>query len=338
MNDAEESAKAKGGHARAEALTAEERAEIAKRGAAARWDANIPRATHYGELKLGEITIPCAVLQDGTRLITQRGMFVALGRHKNPTKGQDPIDNKPGFLAASNISPFISNELERSWTPVRFRLPKGSGGTRGNIAIGYDAKILPHVCNVFLDAKEQGKLLPNQEHIAQSCKALQRGFSIVGIIALIDEATGYQEVRDRDALRQILEAYLRHELAAWVKRFPDEFYKEIYRLRGWPWAGMGKNRYSVVAHYTKDLIYERLAPGVLEEMEQRNPKDERGNRRAAHHQWLSEDLGIPKLQEHFAAVLALQRAHDNWDEFYAAMQKALPKRNDVPLLQYGGTS
>jgi hypothetical protein len=160
-------------------------------------------------------------------------------------------------------------------------------------------------------------------------------FATVGIIALIDEATGYQEVRDRDALRQILEAYLRQELAAWVKRFPDEFYKEIYRLRNWPWPGMGKNRYSAVAGYTKDLIYERLAPGVLEEMEKRNPKDEKGYRKGKHHQLLSEDLGIPKLQEHFAAVLALLRAHDSWDEFYAKMQRSLPKRDDIPLLQYG---
>lgn len=337
MIDESDEGKAKGGFARAEALSAEERKEIAKAAAAARWDDTIPRATHYGELQIGEITIPCAVLQDGTRLITQRGMFVALGRHKNPSKGQDAIDSRPAFLAANNLSPFISKELERSWSPIKFKLPKGSGGAKGNIAFGYDAKILPYVCNVFLDAKEQGKLLPNQDHIAQSCKSLQRGFSIVGIIALIDEATGYQEVRDRDALRQILEAYLRQELAAWVKRFPDEFYREIYRLRGWPWQGMGKNRYSAVAHYTKDLVYERLAPGVLEEMETRNPRDERGNRKSAHHQWLSEDLGIPKLQEHFAAVIALQKAHDNWDDFYKAMNRALPKKTEMPLFDFAET-
>ena len=152
----------------------------------------------------------------------------------------------------------------------------------------------PHVCNVFLDAKDANALQQSQVHIAATCKVLQRGFATVGIIALIDEATGYQEVRDRDALRQILEAYLRQELAAWVKRFPDEFYKEIYRLRNWPWPGMGKNRYSAVAGYTKDLIYERLAPGVLEEMEKRNPKDEKGHRKGKHHQLLSEDLGNPE--------------------------------------------
>jgi P63C domain len=100
---------------------------------------------------------------------------------------------------------------------------------------------------------------------------------------------------------------------------------------------MGKNRYSAVAHYTKDLVYERLGPGVLEEMETRNPKNEKGNRKAAHHQWLSEDLGIPKLQEHFAAVLALQKAHDNWDDFYKAMNPAVPKKTEMPLFDFAET-
>ena len=327
--------KAVGGLARAEALSPEERRAIAQKGAQARWNDTTPKASPAGKLEIGDVVIPVAVLQDGTRLITQRGMFVALGRHKNPTTGQATIDNRPGFLSASNLSPYISKELERSWTPIKFKLPKGSGGAGGNVAIGYDARILPHVCNVFLDAKEAGKLTGNQEHIAASCKILQRGFSVIGIIALIDEATGYQEVRDRDALQQILQLFLREELAAWVKRFPDEFYKEIYRLRNWVWQGMGKNRYSAVAGYTKDLIYERLAPGILEEMEQRNPRNEKGSRKSKHHQWLSDDLGIPKLAEHFAAVLALQRAHDDWDGFYAAMNRALPKRGDsLPLFKY----
>ena len=68
-----------------------------------------------------------------------------------------------------------------------------------------------------------------------------------GIVALVDEATGYQEVRPEDALAAYLEKVIRKELAAWVKRFPDEFYENIYKLKGWVWPGMQKNRYSVVA-------------------------------------------------------------------------------------------
>src|SRR5205823_14769052 len=51
--------RAKGGIARANALSATERAEIARKGAAARWDK--PQATHEGQFHIGDATIACAV-------------------------------------------------------------------------------------------------------------------------------------------------------------------------------------------------------------------------------------------------------------------------------------
>lgn len=294
----------------------------------------IIRATHLGELKIGEIKIPVAVLEDGTRVITQRGMFVALGMHKNPSKGQLAIADRPGFLAANNLTPFIPEELARSWTPIHIKLPKGSGGVKGNVAFGYRAEILPMACNVYTDAKEAGALTRNQLHIAEAAKILHRGFAVVGIVALVDEATGYQEVRDRLALQAILDRFLRKEFAAWAKRFPDEFYEELFRLRGWQWKGMKVNRPSVVAHYTKDLIYQRLAPGILEELEQKNPQNEKGYRKQKHHQWLTEDIGVPALAQHLYATIGFMRASTTWDQFYRMMQRAFPRQNSTMLLNF----
>ena len=292
----------------------------------------ILKATHTGELKIGNISIPVAVLEDGTRVITQRGMFVALGMHKNPTKGQMAIVDRPGFLSAHNLTPFISEELTRSWTPIKMRLPKGSGGYKGNIAFGYRAEILPMVCNVYTDAKEADVLTRNQLHIAEAAKILHRGFAIVGIVALVDEATNYQEVRDRLALQAILDRFLKKEFAAWAKRFPDDFYQEMFRLRGWQWRGIKVNRPSVVAHYTKDLVYQRLAPGILEELERRNPRTEKGYRKQKHHQWLTEDIGVPALAQHLYATIGFMRASTTWDQFYRMMQRAFPKLNTTMLL------
>ncbi len=297
-------------------------------------DEKVLRATHPGELKIGNASIPVAVLEDGTRVITQRGMFVALGMHKNPSKGQTAIANRPGFLSANNLTPFIPEELIRSWTPIEIRLPKGSGGFKGNIAFGYKAEILPLVCNVYMDAKDAGALARNQLHIAEAAKILHRGFAILGITALIDEATGYQEVRDKQALQAILEKFLRKEFAAWAKRFPDEFYQEMFRLRGWQWKGMKVNRPSVVGNYTKDLIYSRLAPGIVEELERRNPKDDKGNREAKHHQFLTEDIGHPALAQHLYATIGFMRASSTWDQFYRMMQRAFPKLNSNMVLNF----
>ena len=89
---------------------------------------------------------------------------------------------------------------------------------------------------------------------------------------LLTKQTGYQEIRDRGALNRILDKYLLTERAKWAKRFPDEFYKEIFRLRGWAWQGMKVNRPQMVGHYTNDIVWDRLAPGVREELERLNPR------------------------------------------------------------------
>ncbi|MCI0560880.1 MAG: P63C domain-containing protein, partial [Nitrososphaera sp.] len=152
------------------------------------------------------------------------------------------------------------------------------------------------------------------------------------IIALVDEATGFQAIRDREALQEILDRFLRKELAAWAKRFPNEFYQEIFRLRGWQWKGIKVNRPQVVATYTKDLVYERLAPGILEELEVRNPKTERGYRKHKHHQWLTEDVGHPALAQHLYALLGFMRVSSSWKEFYSMVRKAFPKKGETLFL------
>jgi hypothetical protein len=269
------------------------------------------------------------------------GFLRAIGR-KGKAKGGRKYDQEsqtPVFLTAANLKPFITKDLLDNSTPINFR-PIGGGLSQ----MGYRADLLPQVCNVFLDAKDAGALLPNQIHIAQRCKILSRGFAVVGITALIDEATGYQDVRDRQALQAILDKFLLKEFAAWAKRFPDEFYEHIFRMRGWKWQGRTKNPPQIVANYTKDFVYERLAPGILKELQARNPLNERGHRRAKHHQWLTEDIGHPALAQHLHAVIVLMRASTSWDQFKSMLNASLPRRGDtlqLPIMRelYGnGTS
>lgn len=324
----------KGGKARAAKLTSAERSEIARAAAQARWegqqdteDTPLPRATHEGPLRIGEIEIPSAVLEGGTRVLSRTGFLRAIGR-KGKAKGGRRYDLEsklPVFLTADNLKPFITKELLENSNPVPFRTMK-----RGVPAMGYRADLLPQVCNVFLDARDAGVLRPNQEHIAATCKILSRGFSVVGLAALIDEATGYQEVRDRQALQAILDKFLRKAFAAWAKRFPDEFYREIFRLRNWEWKDIGTKRPGIVAHYTNDIVYARLAPGLLKELEERNPKDERGGRKAKHHQWLTEDVGHPALAQHLYAVIGLMRIAEDgdWDGFMRMLDRAYKKQGE----------
>ena len=185
-----------------------------------------------------------------------------------------------------------------------------------------------------MDANRANVLGRRQKLIAERAEILLRGLAHVGIIALIDEATGYQTIRDREALQAILDAYLRKELAAWAKRFPDEFYEQMFRLRGWRWKGMKVNRPQVVGKYTTDLVYERLAPGILEELESKNPKNVRGRRDAKHHQWLTENVVHPALAQHLYALIGFMRASATWKNFYDMVQRAFPKKGEVPFLPF----
>jgi hypothetical protein len=158
--------------------------------------------------------------------------------------------------------------------------------------------------------------MPQQRHIAEQCRVLLHGFANVGIIALVDEATGYQELRARDALAKILEAFVTKELRKWVKTFPVEYFKELCRLRGVAFPTDKFRLPSYFGHLTNDIIHDRLAPGVRVELHRLTPRDEKGRLKNKLFQRLTEEVGHPKLREHLASSTALMRASDDWDGFY----------------------
>lgn len=322
----EKSPNSAGGIARANSLTPEERSRIAQQAADARW--GIPKATHRGEIVIGDVRIPCAVLDDGRRVLTETGVTYAIigqrsGSAKRKKLRADPGALLPLFIGHERLKPFISQEIMAGpLTPVIYR--DGSRSVQG-----FDATILPAACEIWLKARDAHALHPAQAEKAQRADMLMRGLAHVGIVALVDEATGYQEVRDRQALQAILDQYLRQEFAAWAKRFPDEFYRQMFRLKGWSYNHMSVARPGVVGTYTKDVVYERLAPGIVEELGKLNPKNDKGHRTRRHHQWLTDDIGHPALSQHLHAVMGLMRASPNWDEFVRLLDRAFPKKGQT---------
>ncbi len=289
---------------------------------------SIPEATHIGELQIGEATIKCAVLRDGTRILTRATFLKAIGRTGKAKGGREYDDEfrTPVFLTAKNLESYIPDTILGNSTPVIFKL-------KGRQVIGYKAELLPQVCGVFIDAERAGVLLPSQIPIAQKCDILLRGFATVGIVALVDEATGYQQDRARDALEEILRKFISDELLKWVKTFPDEFYRQMFRLRGWDYSEFSTKRPAIAGKITNDIVYRRLAPGVLEELKSLTPKDSKGRRRHKYFQRLTEDIGHPALREHLASVITLMKASSNWRNFYSMLNRALPQRDaTLPML------
>lgn len=317
-----------GGIARKNALTSEQRKDIASRAASARWNKDLPQANHEGLLKFGTIEFKCAVIEregvEPLRLISQSEFMQSLGMYYSgfiakQHREQETSAGLPIFLAQAALKPFIEKNIDvMQFELVSFRTKAGSA------AKGIPATIISKICKVWTDALRAGVLGTRQQIIAENAEIIRDAIADVGIIALVDEATGYQNVRARDALQVILDAFLRKSFAAWSKRIPDEFYKQIYRLRGWDWPGMQTNRFQVVGKYTTDLIYKRLAPGIQEELDQKNPKNTKGNRLSKHHQWLTEDIGHPALSQHMYAILGLMRASSSWAQFKSLVDSAFP--------------
>ena len=286
--------------------------------------AALPKATHRGNLKIGDYTIPCAVLDDGRRVVTEHGITRALGSRSGASKRIKKATAHSGaplpiFVAPSNLKPFITDELAgRSLQPIFYRDGRRTVGA-------FDATALPAVCDVWLRARQAGALQKQQLERAFRAEVLMRGLAQVGIVALVDEATGFQAERDRDALHKVLAAYLSEERLAWAKRFPDEFYRQIYRLRGWSWPVL-RAKTPFLGKITNQIVYEMLPEGVLTELRARNPaKPGTGRRKWKHHQFLSEDLGQPDLRDHLLQLIAIMRVSVDWESFLRNLKLGFPQ-------------
>jgi hypothetical protein len=316
-----------GGRARAAKMTAKERSESARVAAAERWanKLDLPQATHEGELRIGDMVIPCAVLPGGRRLITLSGFMIALGRARQ-AKGRQYYSgdvNLPVFLTAKNLKEFFPKDLEVTSKGEEF---KTKGGVR---AYGYEATLLPKVCGVFLDAKAADALKSNQEHIAEKAMILVRALASTGIIALVDEATGYQYDRPRRDLEEHLKRFLAEELVRYVRSFPNDYFKHLCRLRGVELRpDMRLPQY--FGHLTNDLVYRRIAPGLLKALKER--RADRGRPSNKLHWWTSEELGHPALQLHLGTVITLMKINTEYDAFYAKLNELAPIYPDTPGL------
>ena len=318
-----------GGMARKEALTPAQRSDIAAKAAQARWASGAPVKAHLsGVIEIGDAKIPCAVLTSGQRVLSENAITYAIlgGRSGASKRLKERGAPLPLFLAPSNLTPYISKEMiDGPLRPVEYR-----DGDR--TVMGYDATLLPLVCDVWLKARADGALQKQQLDKAMKAEILTRSLAKVGIIALVDEATGYQYERARHALADILEAFIAKELADWAKTFDDEFYREIFRLRGWDATDI-RRRPGVVGKWTTDIVYARLAPGVLDELKRVTPRDDRGKPKAKYFQSLT-NTGVQSLLKHLGSVTTLMNVSDSWSQFMDALERRHPKYNTQLLLSF----
>lgn len=218
-----------------------------------------------------------------------------------------------------NINPGV---LQQFNSPILFRR-KGAGGSQ-SVTCGYEATLLIDLCSAIIDAYENPDFEVSETYYREA-NVILRAVAKTGIIALVDEATGYDKAKERSKteLQDWLAKYINAEADKWVKMFPDSFFEDIYKMRGWSWDC--KPRY--IGKIINDIVYERIAPFILEELRKKNPKLANGTRRYKFHQFLTSEEGKPLLKQHLAILHSFAMAANyKWASFMNLLDRAHPKQ------------
>lgn len=283
----------------------------------------LPKATHQGQMAVGDVMLDCYVLEDGRRVFHKRGMAKALGLKSEGGNAFMRTMQRKGL--GSQLPADLRVKIEN---PINFK------PLTQDLAHGYDADVLNEVAKAIIAADKAGKLTVSQHGIAVQAEILTNAFAKVGVVALIDEATGYQQIRDPKALRILVQQYIQDEKHEWEKQFPDSYYTDLNRLYGskqFTQTSKGaviQNRPQHFAKFTRDYVYYPMENGaVLEELDKINPKVN-GTRRSRFHQHLTQGYGIEKLKRQVQEVMTLMAVSDSVTGFKRLFQKRFPMKGD----------
>ncbi|MBI4285056.1 MAG: hypothetical protein HY670_04030 [Chloroflexi bacterium] len=272
----------------------------------------IPAAIAWGELQIGDAKLPCYVLGNETRdrVFSLKGVVVGL------------IETEGGQLAeyvkVSTLRPFLPKDLVPAENDIIPALIKFDTGGKGpfRYASGLRVEKFMDLCTAYSLAAEKSQLTPRQATIAANANQFLRACAKVGIIALVDEATGYQERRPEDELQFKLNLYLADFMRKWEKTFPDELWEQFGRLTGW--AKPSHQRPKYWGHLVIELVYKYLDPDVAQWLQDNAPKPRHHQN---YHQWLTSQYGLQRLVEHIWKLIGVASTCGTMDELRYRMKE-----------------
>ncbi len=263
---------------------------------------HIPVAKWPGTLPIGTVELPVYVLDDGRRVITRNGATTVL------TSGKGG-GNLESYIGVAALKDYIPDDLPGQMFEIE--IPEVVNKT----VLGMTAETFLEICTAYARALDEGKLkTPRQIEIATKAGVFLAACSKVGLIALIDEATGYQYVRSEEALQLKLRLFLGEEMRKWEQTFPEELWREFGRLTNWHGSLVQRPKYW--GRLVMELIYDYLEPDVADWLRKHNPKPQKGQN---HHQWLNGQYGLKKLTEHIWKVVGMAQACNSMRELRMKM-------------------
>lgn len=274
---------------------------------------NVPIATHWGELTIGHIQMPCYVLNTGERVFSLKGVVVGL----IGTEG----GQLPEYLKVKALQPHLPPDLvpaENGEMSALFKFDTGGEGFTkyavgirverfNDLLVAYSNALIDH----YKSASDPTKisLTGRQLEIAMTAVTFLQASSAVGLIALVDEATGYQYERASDALQLKLQLFLEKEMRKWESTFPEQLWIEFGRLTNW--KGPVHHRPKYWGKLVMELIYGYLDKDVAKWLKENAPKPMKGQN---YHQWLSSQYGLKKLTEHTWMIIGMASGCNSMQE------------------------
>ena len=325
------------GRARMEKLSIDERKALSSKASKARWDKAkaakagenastaaasteevlIPQALPVAKWPgtLADSGIECYVLDDGRRIISRTGATTFLTDRKGG-------GNLESYTRVQSVAPYMPPNLTGEM--VEFSLT----GVVNKTVKGMEAETFVEICRAYVSAWQAGNLDESeaQKAIAARAAMFLGACAKVGLIALIDEATGYQYDRPVDALQFKLRLFLADEVRKWEKTFPDQLWEQFGRLTNW--KGTIHQRPKYWGKLVMKLIYEYLDPDVAQWLRDNAPKPLKGQN---YHLWMTEQYGLKKLIEHIWKVIGVASTCETMAELETKMEELYGK---TPGFQY----
>jgi len=282
----------------------------------------LPRAISEGIITKFN-NIRCAVLEGEIRVLVLEGVLRFLLNAPYPAMIRladyniDGVSLPPVADRSIANSSLISYFKAKFGQNTKFSVEYISQG--GRIRTGMPDFILQGICEAVLEAQNTGEIDARFEDMAKRISKLATDLMNVGLVPLIDEATGYQKTRVHTVLAKILDKYIQPHFSEWSKTFPDEFYEHIFRLYDWQYDPQSVKRPSYIGIFTNEYVYKRLAPGVYEEIRKRKPE-----KRERIHQLFSGEIGYPALAQHIDRVVLIMELSHTLTEFKRHMNRRFP--------------
>lgn len=192
-----------------------------------------------------------------------------------------------------------------------------------------DYRIVTDFCRLMLFLRRTKRISGAYLDYAANCEQFMLGLAEVGLAAMIDEATGYDKIKQKNEYQELFKEFIREEHSNWVKEFPNEFFDQLYRV--YHCEKKGQNHPSFFAHVITKYVYWPLADShgaILEQLKDKDPIVSRNGRRYKLHQFLSDEIGKSALRMHIGSVVTLLTLSADKGAFQRNFKKRYPKAGD----------